>query len=57
MRTPRRSVKAAGAHQVHIGLESGDQGQLDNMDKACTWSRMPVRSILAASTDSPRSRR
>jgi radical SAM superfamily enzyme YgiQ (UPF0313 family) len=29
-------MKAAGAHQVQIGLESGDQGQLDNMDKACT---------------------
>jgi len=29
-------MKAAGAHQVHIGIESGDQGQLDNMDKACT---------------------
>ena len=29
-------MKAAGAHQVQIGIESGDQGQLDNMDKACT---------------------
>jgi anaerobic magnesium-protoporphyrin IX monomethyl ester cyclase len=29
-------MKSAGAHQVQIGLESGDQGQLDNMDKACT---------------------
>jgi anaerobic magnesium-protoporphyrin IX monomethyl ester cyclase len=29
-------IRAAGAHQVQIGLESGDQGQLDNMDKACT---------------------
>ncbi|HEY1758535.1 MAG TPA: radical SAM protein [Bryobacteraceae bacterium] len=29
-------MKAAGAHQVQIGLESGDQSQLDNMDKACT---------------------
>jgi anaerobic magnesium-protoporphyrin IX monomethyl ester cyclase len=29
-------TKAAGAHQVQIGLESGDQGQLNNMDKACT---------------------
>jgi radical SAM superfamily enzyme YgiQ (UPF0313 family) len=29
-------MKAAGAHQVQIGLESGDQGQLNNMDKACT---------------------
>ncbi len=29
-------MKSAGAHQVQIGLESGDQGQLDNMDKSCT---------------------
>ena len=29
-------MKAAGAHQVQVGIESGDQGQLDNMDKACT---------------------
>jgi anaerobic magnesium-protoporphyrin IX monomethyl ester cyclase len=29
-------MRAAGAHQVQIGLESGDQGQLDNMDKAST---------------------
>jgi anaerobic magnesium-protoporphyrin IX monomethyl ester cyclase len=29
-------MKRAGAHQVQIGLESGDQGQLDNMDKVCT---------------------
>ncbi len=29
-------MKAAGAHQVQIGVESGDQTQLDNMDKACT---------------------
>lgn len=29
-------MKAAGAHQVQIGIESGDQGQLNNMDKACT---------------------
>ena len=29
-------MKAAGAHQVQIGIESGDQRQLDNMDKACT---------------------
>ena len=29
-------MKAAGAHQVQIGIESGDQGQLDRMDKACT---------------------
>ncbi|MBZ5636153.1 MAG: radical SAM protein [Acidobacteriia bacterium] len=29
-------MKAAGVHQVQIGIESGDQGQLDNMDKACT---------------------
>jgi anaerobic magnesium-protoporphyrin IX monomethyl ester cyclase len=29
-------MKAAGACQVQIGIESGDQGQLDNMDKACT---------------------
>jgi anaerobic magnesium-protoporphyrin IX monomethyl ester cyclase len=29
-------MKAAGAHQVQIGIESGDQTQLDNMDKACT---------------------
>jgi anaerobic magnesium-protoporphyrin IX monomethyl ester cyclase len=26
----------AGAHQVQIGIESGDQILLDNMDKACT---------------------
>jgi len=29
-------MKAAGAHQVQIGIESGDQGQLNNMDKSCT---------------------
>jgi anaerobic magnesium-protoporphyrin IX monomethyl ester cyclase len=29
-------MKAAGAHQVQIGIESGDQTQLDNMDKACS---------------------
>ncbi|MGH9723182.1 MAG: B12-binding domain-containing radical SAM protein [Bryobacteraceae bacterium] len=29
-------MREAGAHQVQIGLESGDQGQLDNMDKACS---------------------
>jgi anaerobic magnesium-protoporphyrin IX monomethyl ester cyclase len=29
-------MKAAGAHQVQVGIESGDQGQLNNMDKACT---------------------
>jgi anaerobic magnesium-protoporphyrin IX monomethyl ester cyclase len=29
-------MKEAGAHQVQIGIESGDQGQLNNMDKACT---------------------
>jgi radical SAM superfamily enzyme YgiQ (UPF0313 family) len=29
-------MKEAGAWQVQIGLESGVQGQLDNMDKACT---------------------
>jgi anaerobic magnesium-protoporphyrin IX monomethyl ester cyclase len=29
-------MKSAGAHQAQIGLESGDQGQLDNMDKLCT---------------------
>ncbi|MGH9657031.1 MAG: B12-binding domain-containing radical SAM protein, partial [Bryobacteraceae bacterium] len=31
-----RLMKEAGVHQVQIGLESGDPGQLDNMDKACT---------------------
>jgi radical SAM superfamily enzyme YgiQ (UPF0313 family) len=29
-------MKEAGAHQVLIGLESGDQQQLDNMDKQCS---------------------
>ncbi len=29
-------MKAAGAHQVQIGVESGDQQQLQNMNKACT---------------------
>jgi anaerobic magnesium-protoporphyrin IX monomethyl ester cyclase len=29
-------MKAAGLEQAQIGLESGDQGQLDNMEKACT---------------------
>jgi radical SAM superfamily enzyme YgiQ (UPF0313 family) len=29
-------MKRAGAHQVQIGIESGDAGQLANMDKACT---------------------
>jgi anaerobic magnesium-protoporphyrin IX monomethyl ester cyclase len=29
-------MKEAGAHQVQIGVESGDQGILDNMDKQCT---------------------
>ena len=29
-------MKAAGAHQVQIGIESGDQGQLDRMNKACS---------------------
>lgn len=29
-------MKAAGAWQVQIGVESGSQQQLDNMDKACT---------------------
>ena len=29
-------MKEAGAHHVFIGLESGDQQQLDNMDKSCT---------------------
>jgi len=29
-------MKSAGLHQAQIGLESGDQGQLDNMEKACT---------------------
>jgi radical SAM superfamily enzyme YgiQ (UPF0313 family) len=29
-------MQEAGAHQVQIGIESGDQRQLDNMDKQCT---------------------
>ena len=29
-------MKAAGAHQVQIGIESGDDRLLVNMDKACT---------------------
>lgn len=29
-------MKEAGAHQVQIGIESGDAQLLDNMDKACT---------------------
>ena len=29
-------MKAAGAHQVQIGIESGDQQLLDNMDKQCS---------------------
>jgi len=29
-------MKAAGAHQVQIGIESGDDRLLANMDKACT---------------------
>ncbi len=29
-------MKAAGAHQVQIGIESGDERLLANMDKACT---------------------
>jgi anaerobic magnesium-protoporphyrin IX monomethyl ester cyclase len=29
-------MKSAGLEQAQIGLESGDQGQLDNMEKACT---------------------
>ena len=29
-------MKSAGLDQAQIGLESGDQGQLDNMEKACT---------------------
>ena len=29
-------MKEAGAHQVQIGIESGDQDILDNMDKQCT---------------------
>jgi anaerobic magnesium-protoporphyrin IX monomethyl ester cyclase len=29
-------MKTAGAHQVQIGIESGDEGLLANMDKACT---------------------
>jgi anaerobic magnesium-protoporphyrin IX monomethyl ester cyclase len=31
-----RMMHEAGAHQVQIGIESGDQQQLDNMDKRCT---------------------
>ncbi|PWF46122.1 radical SAM protein [Massilia glaciei] len=31
-----RMMREAGAHQVQIGIESGDQQQLDNMDKRCT---------------------
>lgn len=29
-------MKQAGAHQVQIGIESGDQQLLDNMDKQCS---------------------
>lgn len=29
-------MREAGAVQVQIGIESGDQGQLDNMDKQCS---------------------
>lgn len=29
-------MKRAGVHQVQIGIESGDQAQLDNMNKACS---------------------
>jgi anaerobic magnesium-protoporphyrin IX monomethyl ester cyclase len=29
-------MRSAGLHQANIGVESGDQGQLDNMDKRCT---------------------
>ena len=29
-------MKAAGAHQVQIGIESGDQALLENMNKNCT---------------------
>jgi anaerobic magnesium-protoporphyrin IX monomethyl ester cyclase len=29
-------MKSAGLNQAQIGLESGDQGQLDRMEKACT---------------------
>ena len=29
-------MRDAGAVQVQIGIESGDQGQLDNMDKQCS---------------------
>jgi radical SAM superfamily enzyme YgiQ (UPF0313 family) len=29
-------MKEAGAHQVQVGIESGDAAQLANMDKACT---------------------
>lgn len=29
-------MKSAGLNQAQVGLESGDQGQLDNMEKACT---------------------
>lgn len=29
-------MQEAGAHQVQIGIESGDQNLLDNMDKQCT---------------------
>jgi anaerobic magnesium-protoporphyrin IX monomethyl ester cyclase len=36
-------MKDAGAIQVQIGIESGDQGQLDNMDKQCS-----VESNIAA---------
>lgn len=31
-----RMMQAAGAVQVQIGIESGDQRMLDNMDKQCT---------------------
>ena len=31
-----RMMLDAGAHQVQIGIESGHQQQLDNMDKRCT---------------------
>ena len=31
-----RLMKRAGCHQVQIGVESGSQAQLDNMNKRCT---------------------
>lgn len=31
-----RLMRRAGARLVHVGIESGDQGQLDRMDKRCT---------------------